>query len=161
MSFAKDILRDLEDKFLYRTLKPCVVSASLINFDGVDYLNFASNDYLGISARKDWQGEFLKKIALEDSFVMSSTSSRLLAGDNVSWAKLEAFLESLYGKSCLLFNSLSSKHYNIVCVPPCRLLRVRARFGLSAGGVPPSLQCCKTGSSLSVILTLPHHRHHL
>lgn len=113
MNFAIDILEDLKEKSLYRTLKDSVVSGARISVDGCDFLNFASNDYLGISNNINWQKEFLEENSSKNTFLMSSVASRLLAGNNVAYSSLESLIASTYNKytrddcelECLVFNS--------------------------------------------------------
>lgn len=111
MDYVLQTLRDIENAGLYRTLIESRVKGAKA-FRPDEFFNFASNDYLGISAKADWQDEFLDYVrnSKDLGFVMGSTSSRLLAGDNPAFEILEDFLSELYSsasgtkKSVLLFN---------------------------------------------------------
>lgn len=68
----------------------------------VEYINFASNDYLDISTNAALKKEFF---ATNDS-LMSSASARLLTGSTVEYNELEATVAKLFKKeACLLFNT--------------------------------------------------------
>ena len=70
--------------------------------DGVEYINFASNDYLGISTKEDLRKEFLE---LNDS-LLSSASARLLTGSSPEYNNLEKTLSDIFGKEkALIFNT--------------------------------------------------------
>ena len=68
------------------------------------YINFSSNDYLGLNEDKELRGEFFQKFKDED-LLFSSSSSRLLSGSYPIIMKLEKNLEKIYNKKTLLFNS--------------------------------------------------------
>ena len=73
-----------------------------ILIDGVEYINFASNDYLNISTNLELRNEFLNK----NNSLMSSASARLLSGTSVEFKELEDTLLNLFGKeACLIFNT--------------------------------------------------------
>ena len=93
MDYVLQTLRDIENAGLYRTLIESRVKGAKA-FRPDEFFNFASNDYLGISAKADWQDEFLDYVrnSKDLGFVMGSTSSRLLAGDNPAFEILEDFL---------------------------------------------------------------------
>jgi len=107
---AKKTLAELSSAGLLRSLKNSSVSGSRIEMDGSECLNFASNDYLGLTGRPDFQREFLESIKDCKKFVMGAASSRLLGGNNFAFAELEKFLSEVYSeisnseKSALLFN---------------------------------------------------------
>lgn len=70
--------------------------------DGVEYINFASNDYLGISTKKQLIDEFLSN----NNSLMSSASARLLTGTSSEYKDLEKTVAELFKKdSCLIFNT--------------------------------------------------------
>ena len=70
--------------------------------DGVEYINFASNDYLGISTKKDLRQEFLDM----NNSLLSSASARLLTGSSVEYNALEKTIADIFRKeSALVFNT--------------------------------------------------------
>lgn len=70
--------------------------------DGKEYINFASNDYLGISTKKELIDEFLSN----NKSLMSSASARLLSGNSFEYSELENNLAELFNKeSALIFNT--------------------------------------------------------
>lgn len=78
--------------------------------------NVSSNDYLGISKRKDLQREFFQSLLEINKFHLSSASSRLLSGNNDAYDNLEVLMSELYnGRSCLTYNS--GYHANIGILP--------------------------------------------
>lgn len=87
------VLNDFVHEGIY--LKPLIPNAPYI-------LNFASNDYLSLSTQSQ---AFLNSTLAKENIRFSSSSSRLLSGGFDIAQKLEALLESKFGKSCLLFNS--------------------------------------------------------
>ncbi len=73
------------------------------------YLNFSSNDYLGLSDA-GLQARFFEELASEEvlpqMFVMSNPSSRLMTGNSPEYARLESSLGGLYpGKTVLVAGS--------------------------------------------------------
>ena len=69
---------------------------------GKKYLNLSSNDYLGISGSEEIRKNFLKNA----DFLLGSTSSRLLTGNDAIYGELENYLAKIYEKeAALLFNS--------------------------------------------------------
>ena len=71
--------------------------------DGIEYTNFASNDYLGISTKRKLINEFLN--TNRDKF-FSSASARLLSGSSLEFKELENLLSKLFDKeSALIFNT--------------------------------------------------------
>ncbi len=70
--------------------------------DGVEYVNFASNDYLGISTKQELIDEFLAS----NNSLFSSASARLLSGTSKEFQELEKTVVSLFNKeACLIFNT--------------------------------------------------------
>lgn len=69
------------------------------------FIDFSSNDYLGIAADRTLQDDFFK--SCEGNIpAMTSSASRLLAADQDEYFRLESMLSELYGhRPCLLFNS--------------------------------------------------------
>ena len=70
--------------------------------DGKEYINFASNDYLGISTKKALRDEFLKNA----DYLLSTASARLLSGSSPEYSVLEKTVANLWGKeAALIFNT--------------------------------------------------------
>ena len=103
-------LQALRDGGAYRTVCRADVLGSRITLDGRGYTSFAGNDYLGISARIDWQREFLSSLVDLPQYQMGSLSSRLLGCNSSAFSDFEEFAEAQYRrccgaeKKCLLFN---------------------------------------------------------
>lgn len=66
--------------------------------------DFSSNDYLGLSEDIDLRADFLRGITAE-TFLPSSSASRLLSARQNAYGDLEKYISSLYGRAALLFNS--------------------------------------------------------
>lgn len=79
----------------YRSIPPA---------DRREYLDFTSNDYLGLAGMKTLQEEFFARTGTT-AIPLSSSASRLLSGVQEEFEALEEKLERLYGRSALLFNS--------------------------------------------------------
>ena len=70
--------------------------------DGVEYKNFASNDYLGISTKTELEQEFLSNT----KSLLSSASARLLSGTSLEYKELEETVSQLFNKeAALIFNT--------------------------------------------------------
>lgn len=109
--FAENIRDELR-----RTLKTTRTKGIFLEHEGRTYLNLSSNDYLGISARMDWQSEFLSEIGDWKDFLLSSCSSRLLTGNDPSYDLLETEIAGSYAReSCLVFSS--GYHANVGILP--------------------------------------------
>lgn len=77
---------------------------NIIEINGTEYINFASNDYLGISTNEALIDEFLTSHIEIPLF--SSASSRLLSGNSREFTALEITLATLFKKeACLIFNT--------------------------------------------------------
>ncbi len=71
--------------------------------DGCEFVNFASNDYLGISTKSDLREEFLSKF---NDRLFSSASARLLTGSSDDYSNLEKTVADLFNKdAALIFNT--------------------------------------------------------
>jgi 8-amino-7-oxononanoate synthase len=118
--FERDI-DDLRDKGLLRRISdreapreggsPC--SASRIIINGVDYLNFSSNDYLGLAS-----SPVLAEAARQalEKFPFGAGASRLLSGGTEAHRKLEFKIAAFKGtERALFFNS--GYHANISMLP--------------------------------------------
>lgn len=97
-------LRKLKEENLYRSVKDVEArNAMEITIQGKKYVNFASNDYLGLS-----QHPLVKEAALEaiKIFGAGGGASRLLSGGTVLHKKLEELLAQFKTtESCLVLNS--------------------------------------------------------
>ena len=78
-------------------------------------LNLSSNDYLGLATETALREEFLRTLT-PDTFLPTSSSSRLLTGNFDSYTRLEHRLAALFGKEgALVFNS--GYHMNTGILP--------------------------------------------
>ncbi len=72
---------------------------------GQRMLNLSSNDYLGLASDRRLREEFLSTLT-PDTFMPTSSSSRLLTGNFTVYEELEAELVQLFGtEAALVFNS--------------------------------------------------------
>jgi len=72
---------------------------------GRQMLNLSSNDYLGLASDRKLREEFLQGLTA-DSFLPTSSSSRLLTGNFTIYEELEQTLARLFGtEAALVFNS--------------------------------------------------------
>ncbi len=116
---AGEKLKQIREAGLFRSTRGASPRGSRVSIGGREFFNFASNDYLGISSRKDFQEEFLESVLPEASrknFLMGSTSSRLLGGTSIFHEDFEAWMAQIYSEarrrenggaeecSCLMFN---------------------------------------------------------
>jgi 8-amino-7-oxononanoate synthase len=97
-------LREREENNLLRTLRPADSRrGGRIYFNGKEYLDFSSNDYLGLSGHprlKDASKKATEKLGT------SASASRLLSGDLMIHHELEEKIAAFKGKeSALVFNS--------------------------------------------------------
>ena len=73
-----------------------------IVIDGKEYINFASNDYLGLSTKDDLRKEFLKN----NNSLLSTASARLLTGSSPEYKDLESTVADIFNKeAALIFNT--------------------------------------------------------
>jgi len=104
MAGIREFLKEREAQGLLRKLTPAAMRASgKIYFQGKEYIDFSSNDYLGLADHP-----FLKKAALEatEKFGVAGSASRLLSGDTEVFHALEEAVARFKGKeSALVFNS--------------------------------------------------------
>ena len=95
----------LKEKKNYRSLPPLVHDGRDVILNGKRMLNLSSNDYLGLANDVSLREEFLKTITPE-TFLPSSSSSRLLTGNFSDYQALEQQLAAMFGvESALIFNS--------------------------------------------------------
>ena len=105
MDRISEELKKLEYDKQLRTI-PNIISKSdgKITVDGIDYVNFASNDYLGISTKDELRKEFFNKKSFQ--LLLSSASARLLTGSSPEYKELEKTVAELFGKeAALIFNT--------------------------------------------------------
>lgn len=110
-----DELKQIEEQGLLRTLKTMRREGKYIFFEGKKFLDFGSNDYLGLTSDLDFQNEFFETLSAEKSFLMGATASRLLTGNFGAYEKFEGEIAAAYKKSALVFNS--GYHANTGAIP--------------------------------------------
>lgn len=97
-----DSLDALRRDGMYRILRPARYGVPYMECGGKSYLNFSSNDYLGIASDEALAGEFS---AGNGRFCFGATGSRLLTGEHESYSGFEDYLRGLYGREALVYNS--------------------------------------------------------
>lgn len=101
------LLDSLRQSRNFRTVPPDTSESAVVDL--------SSNDYLGIGADSALRREFLE-YALSHDLALTSSASRLLAGRQREYHRLESLLDSLYaGRETLLFNS--GYHANTGLIP--------------------------------------------
>ena len=98
-------LQRLKERSNLRTLPALIHEGREVIAGGQRMLNLSSNDYLGLAADRNLREEFLQELTA-DSFLPTSSSSRLLTGNFTVYAELEQTLAQLFGtEAALVFNS--------------------------------------------------------
>ena len=98
-------LQGLKERSNLRTLPALIHEGREVIVGGQRMLNLSSNDYLGLAADRNLREEFLQELTA-DSFLPTSSSSRLLTGNFTVYAELEQTLAQLFGtEAALVFNS--------------------------------------------------------
>lgn len=109
----------IKEKDLFRKLKNIgLKQEQKIEIDGKYYLNLSSNDYLGLGSDVQILEEFFEFLKNKNpmSYMLTSSSSRLLTGNSPAYEELETKLANLYNReNCLLFNS--GYHANTGLIP--------------------------------------------
>ena len=105
------ILNQLKQSSNLRTLFPQKHKDLEIQKNGKWLLNLASNDYLNLASNQDFIAEFLDSNLFRENCFFSASSSRSLSGNFEIYEAFETYLESLFNKKALLFNS--GYHANI------------------------------------------------
>lgn len=122
MGFREELAADaaaLEENGRLRILREIAPEGhGLCRYDGREFLNFSSNDYMGIAADAELRREFYAQYpdAATPELALSSASSRLLTGNTPAYVRLEEKLSALYNRrAALVFNS--GYHANIGILP--------------------------------------------
>lgn len=105
----QETLNELKNKNNFRSLKRFKHENKFVIFNNQKLLNFASNDYLGIASDGILQNEFLNT---HKNLALSSSSSRSLSGGYDEFFVFEEYLEKIYQKKALLFNSGYTLNYS-------------------------------------------------
>lgn len=108
-------LQDLYEKSNFRSLPHIVHDGKEVIVNGRRMLNLSSNDYLGLASDLDLRREFLETLTPE-TFVPSSSSSRLLTGNFAVYEQLEQQLATAFGTEAALVLS-SGYHANTGILP--------------------------------------------
>lgn len=108
-------LAGLESKNNLRRLPDIHHRGKKVWAEGHAMLNLSSNDYLGLATDMQLRAEFLQGLCAE-TFLPSSSSSRLLTGNFDIYTRLEEILARRFGReSALVFNS--GYHMNTGILP--------------------------------------------
>ena len=98
-------LQQLEAASNLRHLPALIHDGRDVIVNGQRMLNLSSNDYLGLAADRRLREEFLETLT-PDTFLPTSSSSRLLTGNFTGYTELEQELAQLFGtEAALVFNS--------------------------------------------------------
>ena len=105
LEYINQELQTLKEKKNYRSLPPLIHEGRDVLLNGQRMLNLSSNDYLGLANDISLREEFLRTLTPE-TFLPTSSSSRLLTGNFSDYQKLEQQLATMFGtESALTFNS--------------------------------------------------------
>lgn len=103
--YFEDKLNEIKKLGNLRALQCLYNNGSRIIVENNEYINLASNDYLGIATDRELCSEFLESLKQED-FHFSASSSRLQTGNYEAHIALENRLSELFHtKAALVFNS--------------------------------------------------------
>lgn len=98
-------LQELEAKSNLRKLPGILHEGRDVIVNGQRMLNLSSNDYLGLANDIELRRDFLETLTPE-TFLPTSSSSRLLTGNFTAWEQLEQQLATAFGtEAALVFNS--------------------------------------------------------
>jgi 8-amino-7-oxononanoate synthase len=101
---AKDLLRGIISRYSPQ--------CSVITIDRKKYLNFSSNDYLGLASNQETVRAVKNSL---EKFAFGSGASRLVAGGSILHKKLEAHIAGFKGtEAALIFNSGYSANTGII-----------------------------------------------
>ena len=95
-------LAELEGQGRLRSLCNSDYGVPEMTFDGVPYLNFSANDYLGLANDALLAGEFLDRVQGQR---FGSSGSRLMTGNATAYGDFEDELQQTYGRPALVFGS--------------------------------------------------------
>jgi 8-amino-7-oxononanoate synthase len=121
MNFISELLQDtetLKTAGRFRVLREIVpLGDGRCRWEGKEYWNLSSNDYLGIAGNADLRRTFYAQFDLgSPELALTSASSRLLTGNTLAYTRLENKLSELYdARAALVFNS--GYHANIGILP--------------------------------------------
>lgn len=105
MDFMHQQLQQLEAASNLRHLPALIHDGRDVIVNGQRMLNLSSNDYLGLAADRRLREAFLETLT-PDTFLPTSSSSRLLTGNFTGYTELEQELARLFGtEAALVFNS--------------------------------------------------------
>lgn len=105
MDFMHQQLQQLEAASNLRHLPALIHDGRDVIVNGQRMLNLSSNDYLGLAADRRLREAFLETLT-PDTFLPTSSSSRLLTGNFTGYTGLEHELARLFGtEAALVFNS--------------------------------------------------------
>lgn len=111
MQELKQTLQNLQNIAQKRELPLSKHDQKHIHIQDKKLLNLASNDYLAIAQKGEIQREFFDTIDKNMLPSLSASSSRSMSANYEIFVEFEEFLQKLYGKSSLLFNS--GYHLNV------------------------------------------------
>jgi len=113
MERVEEFLKEQENRSLLRTLKPASHRQDgTICVGSREYIDFSSNDYLGLSSHPKLKQASIKAL---DQFGTSSSASRLLSGDSEIFHRLEERIAKFKAKEAgLVFNSGYQANLGIV-----------------------------------------------
>ena len=103
MQKIKEELKALENRGNLRKIPAIETKTNgKVVIEGIEYVNFASNDYLDISTDTSLRNEFLEN----NKSLLSSASARLLTGSSIEYTNLEKTITGLFNReACLIFNT--------------------------------------------------------
>ncbi len=103
--YMQQKLQELKEHSNLRSLPPMTHHGRYVTTGGRRMLNLSSNDYLGLAANRELKEEFLPSLT-PDTFLPTTSSSRLLTGNFAIYEELEEELSRLFGtEAALVFNS--------------------------------------------------------
>ena len=97
MNWPQDILEGLKAEDNYRRLVEVKNFGAELLIGGRRYMNFSSNDYLGLSSDTQLQREFFSQLDPQAGFLMSNPASRLITGNSTHYSRLENTISFLFG----------------------------------------------------------------